>query len=153
MTTFNPLTDFFQIFNPNTYTNTNTATTVNFGCNVEDRPTEQYVVDSVGSYGSQLNRVLDVLSVIVNHVEQEQKDLGKKDELFGSKLEPEDKRKIEAFKKLACKADHAAKRFELQMNQQSIDKFLSGMHSLRDSDSSLDQRLYELFKKQVIKEL
>ena len=49
-----PVTVWREFFRPTFY----------FGCNVNDVDTEQAVLGDVGSYGSQLNRVLDALDVL-----------------------------------------------------------------------------------------
>ncbi len=54
--TYFPWTDWSGFFRP----------TFNFGCNVGDADTEKAVLDTVGSYGSQLNRILDALVVLVD---------------------------------------------------------------------------------------
>jgi hypothetical protein len=42
-----------------------------FGCNVADAPVERRVLDEVGSYGSQLNIVLDAMVVFLQHLRPE----------------------------------------------------------------------------------
>jgi hypothetical protein len=58
-TVFQPLWD--QSVSPKFY----------FGCNVDDAPTERKVLGKVGSYGSQLNIVLDALAVLLTRVSPE----------------------------------------------------------------------------------
>lgn len=50
-----PTTIWREFFRPTFY----------FGCNVTDVDTEHQVLDEVGSYGKQLNRVLDALVVLI----------------------------------------------------------------------------------------
>ena len=55
-----PITDWRRFFSP----------TIVFGeANIADSDTEQKVVDSVGSYGYQLNRILDALAVLIRENE------------------------------------------------------------------------------------
>jgi hypothetical protein len=54
--TYFPMTDWRRFISP----------TIVFGnANIADSDTEQKVVDSVGSYGYQLNRILDALAVLI----------------------------------------------------------------------------------------
>jgi hypothetical protein len=54
--TYFPVTDWRRLISP----------TIVFGtANLADRDIEQKVVDSVGSYGYQLNRILDALAVLI----------------------------------------------------------------------------------------
>ncbi len=122
--TYLPTTNWQHAFSP----------TINFGCNTEDAPVEQHVVDSVGSYGFQLNRVIDVLSVIINH--SMVKGLG-----------AEEKEKVRAFKELARAADDAAKGFEGQITETGVEKLITGIRSLQESDP----KLYEKLKNQILK--
>ena len=73
--------------------------TVNFGGNLEDVPAERYVLNEVGSYGKQLNRVIDVLTVLLG-------DLDRK------KLTPQEQRYVFAFEDLAQAADAASANFK-----------------------------------------
>ncbi len=54
-----PSTDWREFFRPTFY----------FGCNVNDVDTEHEVLDDVGSYGKQINRILDALEVLIRHDE------------------------------------------------------------------------------------
>jgi hypothetical protein len=138
----NPLTDWFNLFNYFPTTNWQKAfsptitPTINFGCNTEDVPVEQHVLDSVGSYGFQLNRVIDALLVIVDHSAVK-------------KMSADDRQKITAFKELAQAADDSAKEFEGQLTETGVDKLIANMHSLQKADPEL----YEKFKDQIVKAL
>jgi len=58
--TYFPITDWRRFISP----------TIVFGnANIADSNTEQKVVDSVGSYGYQLNRILDALAVLIREQE------------------------------------------------------------------------------------
>jgi hypothetical protein len=58
--TYFPLTDWRRFISP----------TIVFGqANISDSDVEQKVVDSVGSYGYQLNRILDALAVLIRENE------------------------------------------------------------------------------------
>jgi hypothetical protein len=135
----NPLNDWFNYvftYLPTTNWQHAFSPTINFGCNVEDAPVEQHVVDSVGSYGFQLNRVLDALSVIVDHPA-----------LSGLSLE--EKQKVEAFRELARAADDAAKEYEGKLTETGVEKLITSMRSLRQTDADLYQKL----KKQILQSL
>ena len=58
--TYFPVTDWRRFISP----------TIVFGnANLADADTEQKVVDSIGSYGYQLNRILDALAVLIRENE------------------------------------------------------------------------------------
>jgi len=88
--TYFPTTNWQRAFSP----------TINFGCNVEDTEVEQHVVDEVGSYGKQINRVLDAMTVLVSHIPRE------------TPLTPQERRYIDAFEDLAHAADEASRKFK-----------------------------------------
>ncbi|MEI2781186.1 MAG: hypothetical protein V9H25_07950 [Candidatus Competibacter sp.] len=87
--TYFPTTNWQRAFSP----------TINFGCNVEDAEVEQHVVDEVGSYGKQINRVLDAMTVLVSRIPPD-------------KLTPQERRYVDAFEDLAHAADEASKKFK-----------------------------------------
>lgn len=67
---------------------------------MEDTEVEQHVVDEVGSYGKQINRVLDAMTVLVSHIPRE------------TTLTPQERRYIDAFEDLAHAADEASRKFK-----------------------------------------
>ena len=88
--TYFPSTDWRRFISP----------TIVFGrANFQDSEIEQEVVDSVGSYGYQLNRILDALVVLVR-----QADLDK------SSVAEKDLRALYRLLDLADAADEAARR-------------------------------------------
>jgi hypothetical protein len=85
-----PITDWHRFFSP----------TIVFGAaNIADSDTEQKVVDSVGSYGYQLNRILDALAVLIRENEDSKSP---RDEL--------DRRTLDRLLDLHDAADKAATR-------------------------------------------
>jgi hypothetical protein len=112
--TYFPTTNWQHAFSPTVY----------FGSNVQDAPVEQHVLDQVGSYGYQLNRIIDVLQVLV------------KEGGFKGKT-PHDKDVIEQFSKLATSADAAAKGFRGEATAASVQNLIQGLRRLRDSDPGL----------------
>ena len=88
--TYFPFTDWRRFISP----------TIVFGsANIQDSEIEQEVVDSVGSYGYQLNRILDALAVLIRSGEVEKLALTEKD-----------RRALYRLLDLADAADDAAKR-------------------------------------------
>ena len=88
--TYFPFTDWRRFISP----------TIVFGsANIQDSEVEQEVVDSVGSYGFQLNRILDALAVLIRQGETENVPLTEKD-----------RRVLLRLLDLAEAADEAAKR-------------------------------------------
>lgn len=88
--TYFPLTDWRRFISP----------TIVFGnANIADSDVEQHVVDSVGSYGYQLNRILDALAVLIRENEDAK-----------APRTQEDRRVLYRLLDLADAADEAAKR-------------------------------------------
>ena len=89
--TYLPSTDWRHFVSP----------TIVFGsANLQDRDIEQEVVDSVGSYGYQLNRILDALVVLVRQAEL----------VDDSSLAEDDRRALYRLLDLAEEADEATQR-------------------------------------------
>lgn len=88
--TYFPTTNWQRAFSPTIY----------FGCNVEDADVEQHVVDEVGSYGKQINRILDAMTVLVSHMPKD------------TALTPQERRYVDAFEDLAHAADEASRKFK-----------------------------------------
>jgi hypothetical protein len=87
--TYFPVTDWRRFVSP----------TIVFGtANIADREIEQEVVDTVGSYGYQLNRVLDALAVLI-----------RRDEVNEPGLTEHDRRALYRLLDLSDAADEAAK--------------------------------------------
>ena len=93
-----PITDWCRFVSP----------TIVFGnANIADSDTEQKVVDSVGSYGYQLKRILDALAVLI----REHEDLNApqiEDEDLKARRKEEDRRTLYRLLDLADAADKAA---------------------------------------------
>jgi hypothetical protein len=90
--TYFPITDWRRFISP----------TIVFGnANIADSNTEQKVVDSVGSYGYQLNRILDALAVLIRENEDPKAPPTEKD-----------RRMLCRLLDLADAADEAAKQAE-----------------------------------------
>jgi hypothetical protein len=111
----NPITNWTRAFSPTMY----------FGCNVEDIPTEQQVLNSVGSYGSQINRIIDVVSLLVPM-------------LKGKTLSKDQIRVIEDFKQLARQADEASSiaqnKTPRNLSLEQVDDFVERLSRLAKTD-------------------
>jgi len=87
--TYFPVTDWRRFISP----------TIVFGnANLADANTEQAVVDSVGSYGYQLNRILDALTVLIREGEDPK-----------APRTEQDRRMLDRLLDLADAADEAAR--------------------------------------------
>lgn len=110
--TYFPTTNWQRAFSP----------TINFGCNVEDADVEQHVVNEVGSYGKQINCVLDAMTVLVSRMPRKEE------------LTPQERRYVDAFEDLARAADTAAKKFQDQhrgdITLHDIDRTIEDLRSL-----------------------
>lgn len=100
MGTANLLKNFVFTYFPRTDWRRFVSPTIVFGsANINDREVEQQVVDAVGSYGYQLNRILDALTVLIRHGDIEE-----------SSLTEQERRALYRLLDLAEAADEAAKR-------------------------------------------
>jgi hypothetical protein len=70
-----------------------------FGCNVKDADTEREVLDEVGSYGRQLNVLLDAMVVFVQHLQKDD-------------LDEEQRKRLRALVDLMESADKASARVQ-----------------------------------------
>jgi hypothetical protein len=118
--TYFPTTNWQHAFSP----------TINFGSNVQDAPVEQHVVDQVGSYGYQLNRIIDALKVAVD------------DGNLKGKNERE-KQAVDKFLTLANNADQAAKEFKGEATAAGVHKLIGDIRRLQHSDRKLYDSLVD----------
>jgi hypothetical protein len=111
----NPITNWTRAFSPTMY----------FGCNVEDISTEQHVLNTVGSYGSQINRIIDVVSLLVPT-------------LKAMKLSNDERDAIENFELLARQADEASSSFRNKSPRNitlgQVDEFMEQLDRLAKAD-------------------
>lgn len=75
-----------------------------FGRNIEDKDVETQVLNNVGSYGKQLNIVLDALMVLVERLESQPQ--------FAAQLSQREHHAIYELKELAKTADAVARAFQ-----------------------------------------
>jgi hypothetical protein len=106
--TYFPVTDWRRFISP----------VVVFGnANIADHEIEQKVVDSVGSYGYQLNRILDALAVLIR--EEEDASTQASTEARAPRTE-KDRRVLYRLLDLADAADAAAKEARKQVSTKRI---------------------------------
>lgn len=74
-----------------------------FGSNIQDREVETHVLDNVGSYGKQLNVVLDAMVALIERLERQPH--------FTEHLTQEEHHDIWELKELARAADTASRSF------------------------------------------
>jgi hypothetical protein len=118
--TYFPTTNWQHAFSPTIY----------FGSNVQDAPIEQHVVDQAGSYGYQLNRIIDVLKVAVDEGTLKGKN-------------EREKQVIAKFLTLAKNADQAAREFKGEVTEESVHKVIQGLRRLQHSDRDLYESLVD----------
>lgn len=90
-----------------TYCKAGFQTNVNvnvFGRNVQDKDVEEHVLNSVGSYGKQLNVVLDALMVLIKRLESHPE--------FAKQISQPEHHAIYELKQLAETADAVARAFQ-----------------------------------------
>ena len=110
-----PITNWTRAFSPTMY----------FGCNVEDVSTEQHVLNSVGSYGSQINRIIDVVSLLLPKLKTMKLTKGQRED-------------IEKFERLAKRADEASSTYRRHwprnITLDDVDEFVERMNRLATAD-------------------
>ena len=77
-----------------------------FGANIQDQSVETKVLDTVGSYGSQINRIMDAVSVLISRLDKD--------------LTPREQFAVSKFKELALLADEAATKFEGKPSHEEV---------------------------------
>lgn len=116
-----PITNWTRAFSPTMY----------FGCNVEDIPTEQHVLNNVGSYGSQINRIIDVVSLLLPTLKT-------------ATLSDREREAIVDFERLARQADEASSSFRNKsarnINLEEVDEFLERLNTLAKADPEQYQK-------------
>lgn len=137
-----PLFSWFN-FSPDTTTITDTDTII--GSNIEegDGPVERHVLQKVGSYGYQLNRILDVLSILLERAKLEGK----------LPADPKSERCIQDFEEMAKSADAASKEYKGQATKLAVERLIKRMQRLRESEDAADRALYEKFRTQIERQL
>jgi len=119
------------IYRPNTYWGRLLSPTFNFGCNVDDEPIEAHVRSQVGSYGKQLNRLMDALSVLVQHAR-----------LDVEELPEQDRKALASFLELDAKADEAARSYSRGDTLRRARDLVREIEVLRRSPDAADARTY-----------
>ena len=98
---FQPLTSMENMLQGWFQTNVNVNV---FGRNVEDREVEEHVLNNVGSYGKQLNVILDALMVLIKRLESQPE--------FADRLSQPEHHAIYELKQLAETADAIARSYQ-----------------------------------------
>ncbi len=118
--TYYPITHWERFISP----------TFNFiGKNVEDAPTERYILSEVGSYGMQINRIINVLTVLVKKA-SENKDIS---------FTEDEKIAIDLFNKLAKDAAEASMKFR----EERLDRMIKDLHSLKAENQNRYHQLID----------
>ena len=124
---YSPMTNWQHFFSP----------TVNFGCNMGDFATEQAVLNEVGSYGKQINRLNDVVSVLVEHMNAQHLTL-------------EENQSVENFKSMADAGDKAAAAAQRKAPHAIVDSdvvtMLQRIAALANSEPDHYRKLLRLMK-------
>lgn len=109
--------------------------TVNFGSNVQDVGVERHVLSRVGSYGKQLHRVIDALTVVLSSVDRD-------------KLTPEERRKIADFEDMARDAASAVAEYKGRqpdhgITQSDVDHMIDQLLALKKTEPKAFKTLSE----------
>ena len=153
---FNFSPSYAPLFAPDTTTVTDTI----IGSNIEqgDGQVERRVLQEVGSYGYQLNRIIDVLSILLDHATANgglpaNLKKAKVDDDYEPLTENDAVRAIENFYTLAGKAAKASETYKSQAMDLATKRLMKRMKRLRDSDNPSDNALYVSMKAQIETEL
>ncbi len=106
---------------------------ITFGTNIEDRPVETKILDTVGSYGSQINRIMDAVSVLAAH-------------LNSGELTPREQFSISKFNELALLADRAATELQGKPSQDDVTgaevaRWLDGIDDIKQTHPAAYARI------------
>jgi hypothetical protein len=114
--------------------------TMNFGCNVQDEDVERHVLSKVGSYGYQLNQIIDAMGVLVSRIDR-------------ASLTPAEARDVDRFKDLAEMADRASAEFENKprraVTRTDLDRMIDEILSLRTTDRRAYEQLLTLAQERL----
>jgi len=104
-----------------------------FGANVEDKPIETKVLNTVGSYGSQINRIMDAMSVLISRLDL--KD-----------LTPQEQVTVSRFKEMAALADKVATEFKgkpspEEVSLAAVTRWLDAIEDLKRSNPAAYARI------------
>jgi hypothetical protein len=141
-------------FAPDTTTTTSTIV----GSNIQegDGPIERRVLDKVGSYGYQLNRIIDVLSILLERttangglladLEPDLSDL-KPDEVKDNHVPTgeEARQSIKDFYKMAAKAAKESEECKREATSLAVERLIKRMARLKETDTAL----YNIFRDQI----
>jgi hypothetical protein len=125
---YQPWTNFSGFFSPH----------ITFGANTEDRPVETKVLDTVGSYGSQINRIMDAPLVLTSQLEP-------------NTLSPDENFKILKFRELAFRADQVTadfrhRRRNVEVTEAKVKRLLDAIEDLKNSHNGAYQHLTGVIK-------
>ncbi len=108
-----------------------------FGSNVQDVEVERHVLKEVGSYGSQLGQILDVLSILVARLPQDE-------------LTPREREVLAEFHQLCEDVDRAveAKTGPRQkgMTRADLNHMVDELQALQQSDPQIYQRYVQVLQ-------
>jgi hypothetical protein len=114
--------------------------TMYFGCNVQDEDVERHVLSKVGSYGYQLNQIIDAMTVLVSRIDR-------------ASLTPAEARDVDRFKDLAEMADRASAEFENKprraVTRTDLDRMIDEILSLRTTDRRAYEQLLTLAQERL----
>jgi hypothetical protein len=126
------------IYRPITYWGRLFSPTFNFGCNVEDEGIEAHVKSEVGSYGKQINRLMDAVEVIIAQAA-----------IDVAALPLKDRQAITKFQALARSADDAARSYSRDLAIQQARDLVGELKGLRASKDEADQKAYAAVVKKL----
>ncbi len=111
---------------------------ITFGANIQDKPVETKVLDTVGSYGSQINRIMDAVSVLISRLDP--KDLTPREQFTVSK-----------FNELALLADKVATEFKGKPSHEEVTlaevmRWLDAVENLKRSNPTAYMHIASVIK-------
>lgn len=134
---FRPLTNWQNFLRGWFHTDVNFGS---FGYNVEDESVENHVVNKAGSYGKQLNSIIDLLSLYTARLDRD-------------KLTRQEQIIVDKFDVLAQVADKAATEFQGKTSQgltrSDVNELIDKMLSLKGSSGPLYDDFWNLMERRL----
>lgn len=116
---------------------------ITFGVNVKDKPVEDHVLQSVGSYGKQLSCIIDAISVLSSQLDRH-------------KLTPEEQYTLLSFEHLKCRVDEAVAEFkdksrteQPKMTTAVVDGWINALLKLKQDNPVAYARLAARLKNEL----
>ncbi len=114
--------------------------TMYFGCNVQDEDVERHVLSKVGSYGYQINQIIDAMTVLVSRIDR-------------ASLTPTEAKEVDRFTQLAEAADRTSSEYQNEprrgVTRTEVERMIDEILSLKTKDSRAYDELINLTRERL----